>query len=34
MNNTKAVVRRRSDAEETRRRVLDAVVATVTDIGY
>ena len=26
--------RRRGDAEETRRRVLDAVVATVVDVGY
>jgi AcrR family transcriptional regulator len=29
-----ATVRRRSDAEQTRRRVLDAVVATVVDVGY
>jgi AcrR family transcriptional regulator len=28
------VVRRRNDAEETRRRVLDAVVATVVEVGY
>jgi AcrR family transcriptional regulator len=28
------VVRRRNDAEETRRRVLDAVIATVVDVGY
>jgi AcrR family transcriptional regulator len=28
------VTRRRGDAEETRRRVLDAVVATVIDVGY
>jgi len=34
MNKPEAVVRRRGDAEETRRRVLDAVVATVIDIGY
>jgi len=34
MNSSGTVVRRRSDAEETRRRVLDAVVATVIDIGY
>ena len=31
---TKPVVRRRGDAEETRRRVLDAAVATVVDVGY
>jgi AcrR family transcriptional regulator len=29
-----AVIRRRSDGEETRRRVLDAVIATVIDVGY
>jgi AcrR family transcriptional regulator len=34
MNSSRGAVRRRSDAEETRRRVLDAVVATVIDIGY
>jgi AcrR family transcriptional regulator len=34
MTNSQAVIRRRGDAEETRRRVLDAVVATVVDIGY
>jgi AcrR family transcriptional regulator len=33
MEESKAVVRRR-DAEETRRRVLDAVVATVVEVGY
>jgi AcrR family transcriptional regulator len=27
-------VRRRSDGEETRRRVLDAVVQTIVDVGY
>jgi AcrR family transcriptional regulator len=30
----KPEVRRRGDAEETRRRVLDAAVATVVDVGY
>ena len=30
----KQPVRRRGDTEETRRRVLDAVVATVIDVGY
>jgi AcrR family transcriptional regulator len=30
----KPVVRRRGDAEETRRRVLDAVVETVLEVGY
>jgi AcrR family transcriptional regulator len=30
----KQAVRRRGDTEETRRRVLDAVVATVVDVGY
>jgi AcrR family transcriptional regulator len=29
-----AAVRRRSDGEETRRRVLDAVVETIVDVGY
>jgi AcrR family transcriptional regulator len=29
-----ATVRRRGDTEQTRRRVLDAVVATVVDVGY
>jgi AcrR family transcriptional regulator len=34
MNKMEAVVRRRGDAEETRRRVLDTVMATIIDIGY
>ena len=34
MGKSEAVVRRRSDPEGTRRRVLDAVVATVVDVGY
>jgi len=34
MAKPKTATRRRGDAEETRRRVLDAVVETVVDIGY
>jgi AcrR family transcriptional regulator len=34
MSETTPVGRRRNDAEDTRRRVLDAVVATVVDVGY
>jgi AcrR family transcriptional regulator len=34
MDEPKPAVRRRSDGEATRRRVLDAVVATVLDVGY
>jgi len=34
MTNQEALVPRRGEAEEKRRRVLDAVVATVIDIGY
>lgn len=34
MSNPETVVGRRGEAEEKRRRVLDAVVATVIDIGY
>ena len=34
MSGSGAAVRRRSDGEETRRRVLDAVVETIIDVGY
>jgi AcrR family transcriptional regulator len=34
MSEPGAAVRRRSDGEETRRRVLDAVVDTIVDVGY
>jgi AcrR family transcriptional regulator len=34
MSEPGAAVRRRSDGEETRRRVLDAVVETIVEVGY
>ena len=34
MSKAGPIVRRRNDADETRRRVLDAVIATIIDIGY
>jgi AcrR family transcriptional regulator len=34
MAKSEAAVRKRGDAEQTRRRVLDAAIATVVDVGY
>ena len=34
MGKPEVAVRRRGDAEQTRRRVLDAAIATVVDVGY